>query len=578
MRIHIACFVALALTLSACTTTDEATGTEIAAIDSSTTTAAYTSPSTPRSTISTTTESTTSSSDTTDEPDQADADRATTAGGETVTGGESLAGGDTTTGGTSQTTARESDTTTQTTDRSTTRPSTSQPTRTPSTAPSNSTPTNSSPASTAPSNSSPSNTAPTNTRPPSTTPPNTQPPTTAPPSTAPSNTQPTIAGGLTWGQDASEPSPSWTRPTLNASYADAVYGTSVRRLTSADGTRFNRNTYSRRQAENADGSLFMTYHGDARYHVSSVTTGRLVRALTIGADSEPQWHPTDSNRVRHLTGANSSSGSFQLLETRVDNGTSTVIADIGDRVRAQISGADFMKDRAEGSPSRDGNRWAWIVYDSAEQPRGIVSYDLSTDTVLGITTNLVSRNLDWVSMSPTGRYVLAGYLEGTRSYNADMTNPRIVTEAAEHSDIALDRNGRDAYVYIDFNASSPTDGWLTSVDLATLQRTRIFDLYDNANTSLHISGKGYERPGWVVVSSYNCKEPGAWSCEKVMAVELATNGRILNLAHTYNCGDSYWTETHAVVNRSFDAVYFNSDGGSCGIDAEVYRAEIPPFD
>lgn len=387
----------------------------------------------------------------------------------------------------------------------------------------------------------------------------------------------TPSANLEWGTDASSPVASWTKPALNRQYDDPVYGTEVRRVTSADGTRFNRNTYSRRQAENADGSLFMTYHGSSRYHVYSVEGAALVRALDIHPDAEPQWHPTDPGRIRHLAGPNSSSGALQLLETTVSTGRTTVIADFTDRVKARIPGAAYVKDRAEGSPSIDGNRWAWIVYDAQENIRGVMSYDLATDTILGVTTDLLSDNLDWVSVSPTGRYVVAGFWEGTIVYDADMSNRRVLTDAAEHSDIALDRNGRDTYVYIDFHGPSPTAGWLTAIDMATLERTKIFDLYDNANTSLHISGKGYDKPGWVVVSSYNCKVPGAWSCEKVMAVEIANDGRILNLAHTYNCGDGYWTETHAVVNRSFDAVYFNSDAGSCGIDAEVYRIELPSF-
>ena len=221
---------------------------------------------------------------------------------------------------------------------------------------------------------------------------------------------------------------------------------------------------------------------------------------------------------------------------------------------------------------------AWIVYDGTERPIGLVSYDLSTDTVLGIRTDLVDERPDWVSMSVTGRYVVAAHDAGTFVYDAELGNRRLVTPALEHSDLALAADGTDRYVFIDFTSDPETGGWLTSVDLATLDRVTIFDAYDQANTSMHISGKGYEKPGWVVVSTYNCKVPGAWTCDKVMAVELAANGRVLNLAHTYNCGDNYWTETHAVVNRSFSRVYFNSDGGSCGTDAEVYRVDVAPFD
>jgi hypothetical protein len=396
------------------------------------------------------------------------------------------------------------------------------------------------------------------------------------PNTATTATPP-AGQDLTWGYDASKPSTAWTRPALGTPTADPAYGAAVRRLTSADGTRFNRNTYSRRQAENANGTHILTYHGSAAYQVHDLQRGSLIAALDMHPDAEPQWHPTDPNRIRHLLGPNSSVGGLQLLETSVSSGQTTVIADLTSRVKAEVPSALYMKDRAEGAPSQDGSRYAWIIYDRSEQPIGLVSYDLANDRVLGITTDLVDDQIDWVSTSATGRYIVAGHNAGTFVYNDDLTNRRLVTAALEHSDLALGADGGDRYVFIDFSADPETGGWLTSVDLRTLDRVKIFDAYAQANTSMHISGKGYGKPGWVVVSTYNCKVPGAWTCEKVMAVELAENGRVLNLAHTYNCGDNYWTETHAVVNRAFTRVYFNSDSGSCGIDAEVYRLDVPPF-
>lgn len=383
---------------------------------------------------------------------------------------------------------------------------------------------------------------------------------------------------VTWGLDATPPVADWQRPNRLARYEDPIYGTSVRRMTSADGTRFDRNTYSRRQPENADGSRFMTYHGSAAYHVHDRVTGELVRALDIHPDAEPQWHPTDPDVIRHVAGPSASTGDLRYHEIDVETGARTVVADLTDRVRRVLPTAVYMIDRAEGSPSMDGSRSAWIVHDRDGDQIGVVSYDLASDRVLGILSSFERGvgQLDWVSMSPSGRYVMAGYWDRAVVYDADLTNRRVAFEGGEHSDIARGADGSDVYVYIDFTASS-NGGWLMAVDLDTLAERRLFDLYDDANTSIHVSGKGYDRPGWVVVSTYNCKEPGAWSCEKVMAVELAT-GRVLNLAHTYNCGDEYWTETHAAVNRSFTRVYFNSDGGSCGIDAEVYELTIPAFE
>ena len=385
---------------------------------------------------------------------------------------------------------------------------------------------------------------------------------------------------LVWGYDDTPPSSDWVRPALNVVTTDPAYGTSLRRVTDATGTRFDRNTYSRRQAENADGSYFLTYHGTATYRVYDRASTDLVSVTDIHPNGEPQWHPTNPKLIRYVGGNNADVGDLRLYETNVVTGRTRAIADLTDRLRAQLPGSAYMIDRAEGSPSIDGNRYAWIVYDDSGAPIGIVSYDLGGDEILGVI-NGVSEDqlglLDWISMSPTGSHVLAGYGGGTLVYDPELSNRRRVNDKADHSDIALDTNGNDAYVYIDFS-SGPDAGFLVSVDLATLDRTRIFEVYGGANTSVHVSGKGFGKPGWVLVSTYNCKDPGAWTCHKVMAVEMVEGGRVLNLAHTYNCGDNYWTETHAVVNRDFTRAYFNTDSGSCGIDAEVIELTIPSFD
>ncbi len=384
---------------------------------------------------------------------------------------------------------------------------------------------------------------------------------------------------LTWGFDATAPAVDWTKPAIFDEVADPIYGTPIRRLTSADGTRFDRNTYSRRQAENASGELIITYHGAAEYRVTNRSTNEVVSVLPFHPDAEPQWHPTDPNLIRHLSGDDSYTGQLSWFEHDLATGESVVIADLTSRLIEQLPDALYLSDAAEGSPSADGNRVAWMVFDSAEDPIAIVSYDLATDEILGIKTDLrfETGEPNWVSMSASGDFVVAGHLQGTFVYDANgLGNERQINNKADHADLGFDARGRDVYVAIDFS-SGPDAGWLTSIDLATGEVTRVFEVYGGANTSVHVSAKGYERPGWVVVSTYSCKNEGAWTCHKVMAVEIAT-GRVLHLAHTYNCGENYWTETHAVVNQSFSRVYFNSDGGSCGIDAEVYELTLPNFD
>lgn len=64
-------------------------------------------------------------------------------------------------------------------------------------------------------------------------------------------------------------------------------------------------------------------------------------------------------------------------------------------------------------------------------------------------------------------------------------------------------------------AAGENGGWLMSVDMASLTETRVLNIYDGTLTSLHISGKAFNKPGWVAVSTYNCRDSGGWACDKV---------------------------------------------------------------
>lgn len=391
------------------------------------------------------------------------------------------------------------------------------------------------------------------------------------------------------GKDTTPPSASLTEPTFGDSYVDPAYGLTVRKVTDATGTRFNRNVYSRIEPENSDATLFLTYHGDAEYRVYDRQTLALVRALSdLDPQAEIQWHPTDPRRIRFTEGGNSFTGSLKLLELDIDDppGTpDTVIVDLAGRtpwpdVDPTGAGRDgFISDGAEGSPSRDGSRYAWVVLDLFEQVVGMISVDISTDTILGtLDASQWAQfgDLDHVSMTPSGNAIVASFDDAVIAYDVDFKNPRQLHYGTEHSDIAVDAQGRDTLVIIDFGS-----GDLASVNVQTAQRTNLFNIFnEDTDTSIHISGKAFGKPGWAVVSTYNCRAPAGqvgWACDKVFVVELAPNPRILNLAHTYNCGADYWTEPHAAPSRDLRRVYYNSDWGSCDIDAEVMMIDVPEF-
>jgi len=406
--------------------------------------------------------------------------------------------------------------------------------------------------------------------------------------------------GLVWGKDTTPLSSDWIKPALNQPYIDPAYGATIRCVSETNGERFNRNKYSRIQNENADGSYFFTYYGNARYRVYKRETLEFIRELNIHPDSELQWHPSDPNKIRHLNGANTEQDSLKLYETDVATGRTGVIADLTDQIRAIFPAATEMYDSDEGSPSKEGNRYAWMIGDINGNLLGFVTYDLSTHSILGSLGNIPENigEVDWVSVSPSGEYMIASSAdkynrdvvtnEGTYVFKVDFsdytnfTSANLIFNAAEHSDIGIAKDGNDMYIYINFDSNSEDAGWIMGYNLKTKSYSHLVNIWDDgANTSMHISAKGFNKPGWAVISTYGGVE-GAWTYRKVYALELVDNGRIANLAHTYNCADTYFQETQAVVNRDFSRVYFNSTSNQCGyiedeFHTEVYSIDVPAF-
>lgn len=365
---------------------------------------------------------------------------------------------------------------------------------------------------------------------------------------------------------------------------DPVYQSQLRQFTSSAGTRFDVVTSPNRSVENADGSMVLTYHGTDGYRVSDRLTGEDVGVVNLPFAAHPQWHPNNRTLLRHLPDPDSDGALWRLLETDVLTGETEIIADLGGRLRTRTSDdidwpdATRIHTNEQGAPSTDGSLWAFIVDDADGQSLGIVTYDLAEQQLIqraNLRTDVGA--IDHIAVSLGGGYVVVTYDDATFVYDRNLENERRLVEGNHPGDFAFDAQRSETYVVANF-ADDEDAGWLVAIDLDTLNRTRVFDIFEEGNTSMNISGRGFDRPGWAVVSTFDCKAEGAWTCDKVMAVELTTEGRIVNLAHTYNCGASFWTEPSAVPSHDLQRVYFNSDSGSCGEDGEVFQLRTPRFE
>jgi hypothetical protein len=370
-----------------------------------------------------------------------------------------------------------------------------------------------------------------------------------------------------------DPYPVLSKPTRGVVFTDPTYRTCVVRAAdhAADGTRtFARNDYSRRQAFNADSSRYLIYDANGSWYLYSASTYAPIKRLTpLSGDAEPQWHPTNPDLLYWLP----TNGGMVVNELNVSTDSNRVVGAFTDRL--PWAEAAHVWTKSEGSPSADGRYWAFMVEAPDFRTLGFMVWDLVTDTI--VSTYTTSKRPDHLSMSPTGNYVVVSWDDGVVVFGRDFTNPRLVQSRGEHSDIALDANGEDVYVSIDYGAD---DGAVFMRNLRTGVRTDLFPTYLNGSaTALHFSGKAFKKPGWALVSTYGEEGPKQWLHRKVLAVQLRARPTIYNLAHTHAVyqyiSSFYFAEVHASVNRDFTKISFNSNWDvDSGTDIDAYIIEI----
>jgi hypothetical protein len=368
------------------------------------------------------------------------------------------------------------------------------------------------------------------------------------------------------GQDNSPFPPT---PTLvkGTPYLDPVYGTILNRVTDADSeppVAMARNDYSRRQAFNADNTRLIVFAIDGFWHLYDAITLDYITRLDGGpaGDAELQWHPTNPNLFYYLP----NNGGMVISIYDITTKQTTTAANFTGRLPWATAARVWTK--SEGSPSADGRYWGFMVETSSFASLGLITYDLETDTITGTLDLDGIGRPDHVSMSPSGDYIVPSWDGGlgTVAYTRDFSSSTQLLHKSEHSDIALLANGHDAYIALDYQSSGGDVFW---VDLQAQQKTVLFGTYGNSATAIHFSGKAFNKPGWVLASTYGMNSDlddpvKKWFHDKVFLIELET-GRILNVAHAHpGSGDSgllpYFGEPQWSISRDGTKAVGNFNG------------------
>ena len=263
---------------------------------------------------------------------------------------------------------------------------------------------------------------------------------------------------------------------------------------------------------------------------------------------------------------------MRLSRLDVDDNHSHVVADF--RGRLPWPRATRVWTRGEGSPSADGRFWCFLAQSDDGTTLGAFSYDLREDEI--VATQPLRVAPDSITASTSGRWcVISGERKdgGTVAWTRDFSRSRVLYPDSEHADIARTAGGGDAYVWIDQQGR----GELLMVDLDSGRRTALLPTWiAGSASSVHVSGKAFDRPGWVLVSTFNPKGGSSWLQEQLLAVELRPEPRVFRLGFHHARYKTYWSQPQATVSRDFRQVLFNSNwNADSPDDVDAYLVRLP---
>lgn len=422
--------------------------------------------------------------------------------------------------------------------------------------------------------------------PPPVDPPPIDPPPVDPPPTPP----PPATGAFNLPALAADPiTGTVAKPARGKSYVDPVYKVTITRGTQAsDGTGDSmRHEYSRRQAFNADNTRYLAQSSNGYWTLYNAQTFAPIRQLKgMAGDCEPLWSPTNP-RTLIYTGQN---GGKVWWTKDVETDTDTVLFDFTGKT--PWPQAESFWTKAEGETSADGKILGLMAtrYDSASQSNkiyGLVVLNTATRQIVGtIDASAWGGGFpDHVSTAASGKYIVPSWAYqptlGTRACpvaSFTWANCKLVFKNSEHSDLAYGPNREDYYVVTDYDA-----GQIRAINLDTLASFNLTTLYPRSGSgyAAHVSGKAFDRPGWVVISTY--ADFGNYNTfpdpklepqyRKVFLAELKPGGQLLSLAHIRTTADGYFGEPQASASHDLSRVIFTSNLGSG--TADDYIVTVP---
>jgi len=359
------------------------------------------------------------------------------------------------------------------------------------------------------------------------------------------------------------------RPDLHRSVIDPTFGTKITRISDPSqvpGLRRLRHYYSKADPFNADGSRAILFGNNGSKWLIDTRTWTPLNYLRItSGDPEIQWHPRDPDLFYYLDFAGNSPNVRAIMRYDIRNDGRTKLRDFTEYETA--------RGRLEGNMDREGRHYALIG--KRGQQREAFVYDVVNNTMsqkIEVTEKMAD---DWISVSPSGKYVVMMGGDRSRVYDIQM---KLLHELPKgsfgHADLCLKADGSEAMVFDGADLELDHNRNINMADLATGKLSALVRI--GWGTTPHVSCRNLDLPGWALISTQGPDGKYPNHDFEIFWVRLDGSGEVRRVAHHHSSrkDGGYFAEQHAVSNRSGTRIVFASNWG--GETVADYLIELPP--
>ena len=405
--------------------------------------------------------------------------------------------------------------------------------------------------------------------------------------------------------------PQVAKPGCRAIIDDPTFGSDLERIAENTGASTTpvtgtwssdaRHSYSKQQPWNSDGTLIAIENRNGASPPYLLLDGNsyVPKQALCSSLYDYRWHPGKAHPQEMI---NVNGAGTELAWYDVTNCSKT-------RSWTLPLAAGYGIGSSEGNPSADGrfiavgNQSQVVVVDMDPQPpyapypnKRIGPVYTFPACSLDVSNPTSTCGLDWLSISPSGKYVVVQY-DGSstlgygqmRVFDIDtttlaVTGPHRMAQSSprcpdrpngwilswNHADMTLD--GASGDVVVGGPECGATTGHPTKVRLSDGATTALTSKRNEASV-FHASCRNLDRPGWAYFSFW--KSDGLRFSDEIVAIKLDGSRSVERLAHTHTAPTGcYRCEAHPVPSRDGGRVIFASNwaqdcGSGCGSASEI---------